>query len=380
MNATTNENGIELAVDAAQPTSLTIEQINGDLTIQGWAQPVVQITADDLDADVALAEVVEVRQQGNQIALNLTMAGRRHRLRDEAHNARDLAEVARLLQHLGRHLDLQIHLPHRAEITVRTATGDITVRQIQGKLSVQSASGDVQLQEIEGSVLIRGASTDVTIARLRGRLGVHTMSGDLIVTGAELAALNLKTVSGDIQLAGALHPAEDYEIQTVSGDVALELPANRRATVDFQTVSGDFSCQLPHQVDRQGRRQRRVAINGGGEAYLRLQTTSGDVQLQSGAPAAAGTASTPAGDEEIVPAETRRFSPGEVDVARAAVGADAIFHGDPAAAGEPPPTQRLDAGDRSAPRQSPEMVILAAIESGAMSVDEGLRRLNELAG
>ena len=40
---------------------------------------------------------------------------------------------------------------------------------------------------------------------------------------------------------------------------------------------------------------------------------------------------------------------------------------------EPARTQRLEA------RKSPEMAILEAIETGAMSVDEGLRRLNNLA-
>ena len=60
-----------------------------------------------------------------------------------------------------------------------TASGDIRVRDVQGRVYIQSASGDVNLRDVEGSVLIKGASSDMDVRRLRGRLGVRTISGDL---------------------------------------------------------------------------------------------------------------------------------------------------------------------------------------------------------
>ena len=77
------------------------------------------------------------------------------------------------------------------------------------------------MEEIRGNVLVKSASADVEISRLQGRLGIQTASGDLTVQESELSALSVKTASGDVEITAALHPGEDYELQTVSGDVRL---------------------------------------------------------------------------------------------------------------------------------------------------------------
>jgi len=138
--------------------------------------------------------------------------------------------------------------------------------------------------------------------------------------------------------------------------------------------------------ERRDRRHHRLEINGGGEVAVAVRTTSGDVQLAAGLPWNGGPAPA-AGDAGAT--HTRRFSPDEAGAAQVSLGdAALVAQGESGEAGEPEArqTQRLDAraeerdtrdAERGA-RPSPEMVILEAIESGAMTVDEGLHRLNEL--
>ena len=208
---------------------------------------------------------------------------------------------------------------------------------------------------------------------------MRTASGDLSIQDSELAALSAGSASGDVQISGVLLPAEDYEIQTVSGDVEFVLPENRRASIEMQTVSGDVECALPHQTEKRNKRHRILHINGGGEVIVRVRTTSGDLTVTPG-PAHSGaySADMPTAEVSVSPEvgagdETRPFTSDEATKARVAMQG--------AGGAEPGQTQRLDAHaeDRSGPRKSAEMTILEAIESGEMSVDEGLRRLNELA-
>jgi hypothetical protein len=112
---------------------------------------------------------------------------------------------------------------------------------------------------------------------------------------------------------------------------------------------------------------------------VRVRTTSGDLTVTPG-PEYHGSysADMPTAEVSVSPEaagdETRPFTSDEATAARVAMqGAGG--------GAEPGQTQRLDAHaeDRSGPRKSAEMTILEAIESGEMSVDEGLRRLNELA-
>ncbi|HUS14465.1 MAG TPA: DUF4097 family beta strand repeat-containing protein [Chloroflexia bacterium] len=381
MNSTANEPGIRLQLDGEQAASLTIEGISGSLEIHGWEQPFIEVTGEDDDEDDELADLLDVTQQGNDVRINLQPTGRPRRLKNKDENEMSWGEFGRVLRHIGRsvNMDLVVHVPHRCDLTLRTANGDIELSQIRGKVFVQTASGDVNMTEVEGSVLVKSASADVTINRLRGRLGVRSMSGDLEVQESELGALSVGTVSGDLDISAALHPSDEYLIQTVSGDVQLTLPMDIHAMVGLVTVSGEMECELPHQAERQGRRRRQLAVNGGGDVRLQIQTTSGDIQI-SGDPGLEITGPPPITDtgeldENSIPAETRRFSADESNAAQAAMPGGEHFRAEAGAGGdgEPARTQRLES------RKSPEMAILEAIETGAMSVDEGLRRLNELA-
>ncbi|MDQ2805937.1 MAG: DUF4097 domain-containing protein [Chloroflexota bacterium] len=397
MNATSNGQGLQFEVAADGAANLAVDGLSGDITIRGWDQPAIRISTTEDDYADSLEDVLNVQHQGNQVRINLLptsdkwegllggiggkWAGLQNGLDLNMNDLRQgLADLGRSLGRLGRagSVPLDIQVPHRCAVTVRTASGDIQVSAVQGNVFIQSAAGDVQLREIEGSVLVKGASSDVAIARLRGRLGLRTISGDLQVRETELAALSVGTVSGDLTLDAVLYPGADYDFQTVSGDLDLRLPADTKAAVEFETISGDFECRLPHQSNRQSRRHRQIAINGGGDLHLRIRTTSGDVQIGGNNAQAAGGpppawATAPADSEASM---TRAFSPAESAAAQAAVVGD-TFRVD----SDPAPTQRLRAEAAPAsPRPSAEMSILEAIERGELTVDEGLRRLAELAG
>jgi hypothetical protein len=389
MNPTTSENGLLFELTGTQTPRIVIEHMNGDIAIEGWERAAVQVGARDKRDAEGLEELLNVEQQGNDLKIKLELGGgarrRAHRHSEDFEDfAESMAEMRELFRHLGKsfNADLLVQVPHTCDITVRTFNGDVSLHRVQGKLYVQNTSGDISLHEIRGNVLVKSASGDVEIKDLRGRLGVRTASGDLSIQDSELAALSAGSASGDVQFLGVLLPAEDYEIQTVSGDVEFVLPENRRASIEMQTVSGDVECALPHQTDKRNKRHRILHINGGGEVMVRVRTTSGDLTVSPGAeyhgsyPADMPTAEVSVSPEAAAGDETRAFTSDEATAARVAM------QGAGGSGGvEPGQTQRLDAHaeDRSGPRKSAEMTILEAIESGEMSVDEGLRRLNELA-
>jgi DUF4097 and DUF4098 domain-containing protein YvlB len=368
MNPTTSENGLLFELTGTQTPRIVIEHMNGDIAIEGWERAAVQVGARDKRDAEGLEELLNVEQQGNDLKIKLELGGgarrRAHRHSEDFEDfAESMAEMRELFRHLGKsfNADLLVQVPHTCDITVRTFNGDVSLHRVQGKLYVQNTSGDISLHEIRGNVLVKSASGDVEIKDLRGRLGVRTASGDLSIQDSELAALSAGSASGDVQFLGVLLPAEDYEIQTVSGDV---------------------ECALPHQTDKRNKRHRILHINGGGEVMVRVRTTSGDLTVSPGAeyhgsyPADMPTAEVSVSPEAAAGDETRAFTSDEATAARVAM------QGAGGSGGvEPGQTQRLDAHaeDRSGPRKSAEMTILEAIESGEMSVDEGLRRLNELA-
>jgi len=384
MSNVTNEHGLLFNLTGEGTPRFVLQHFNGDITIEGWDRQAIGVRATDDDENEDLSDILEADQRGNEVRLSLDLAGRTGRREDRPRGGEDdfgrsWEGLRRVMRHIGRSfsLDLHITVPFTCDITLRTVNGDVEIRRVQGKVYVENAAGDIEMNEVRGNVLVKSASGDIEINRLQGRLGIQTASGDLTVDESELGALSVHTASGDIEITAALHPGTDYEIQTVSGDLTLNIPRDTPAKIDFETISGDLHSELAHRTERLGKRHRVMTINDGGDTVVRVRTTSGDVDIaawEEGHVPPVSTGAT-AGDE---PAPTRRFSPGEMQQAsEAQSGSGEHFRAEAGESGEPAPTQRLDA-QPNAMHKSAEMAILEAIESGEMSVDEGLRRLSEL--
>lgn len=122
-----------------------------------------------------------------------------------------------------------------ADCTVESASGDVTLGVVEGDLNVRTASGDVTVRSAEAAVRARTASGDVDLKQVRsGKVEVNTVSGDVEV-GVERGMsvwLDVSSLSGDVR--SSLEPTDtadddgakavELQIKTLSGDIQL-LPA-----------------------------------------------------------------------------------------------------------------------------------------------------------
>jgi hypothetical protein len=283
---------------------VVLEQAVGDVHITGWDRQEIQISISDED------ELFDVEQSGPIFSIRSLPPTRRARelwepalegLKDleiglERVASRVERKVQRKMRHLHRGiaqgfsvnlgrwtsgLDYEIKVPHNCNVTLRTSTGDIAIHEVNGTIFAQATSGDITLGDISGTALVNSASGDIHIDTIEGKLGAHTASGDLHIDEANLSELSVHTASGDINLDLKRLPEGEWGIKTVSGDLRLKIPRESRLTVEVQTLSGDVDCDLPHERVRLGTaRGKQLIINGGGP-FVRLQSVSGDVLIDS---------------------------------------------------------------------------------------------------
>ncbi len=179
-----------------------------------------------------------------------------------------------------------------ASILVEGVTGPIEAESVSGDLSVRGAGGDLEAQTVSGSIRITGGervelatvSGGIEAREVRGELAAASVSGSLVVTGAGLRAIELETVSGSIDLSGALAPDARIEASTHSGNVLARVPAALDARIELSTFSGRarsaFGAEPEHSA-------------GGGRGRIELSSFSGDVTLEkAGAPGAAADVPT----------------------------------------------------------------------------------------
>lgn len=174
----------------------------------------------------------------------------------------------------GPDLRLRVSCPHGAELDVRTKSADLQANGEYSTVDVKTASGDVTIQQARADVRVKTASGDVHVDEARGSLNVNSASGDLHA-GTVAGEANIQLVSGDIFIREA---SDSITANTISGDQRLE--AVFRGRMDLRAVSGDIN----------------VGVRRGSRVFVDANTVSGSTVSEldlSDAPAQESSGETP---------------------------------------------------------------------------------------
>lgn len=155
---------------------------------------------------------------------------------------------------IGRDLDsLELRVPSSVEdLSVTTASGDVTILDRIGNLHVRTASGDIAIEACSGDVEATSASGSIAVARCGEKVRFETVSGDI-------------EVDLDEQCCGA-------SISTTSGNVNVQYPDDFDGDVAWTTLSGSVDCDCGSA----GNRKARI---GAGLVPVQIRTLSGDISL-----------------------------------------------------------------------------------------------------
>jgi len=267
---------IERSLAAASDGTVTIKNVAGSISVEGWSEAKVSVTG-------MLGEGTE--------RLDLTNEGRR-----------TIVEV--VLPRHARHVegsDLVIRVPRgsRIEIEAVSATvevGDVTgaldLHAISGDISARGAAREVTAQTVSGMIEIaattakltaESVSGDITVEGVRGDIEVSTVSGDVALkTSGAIDRLRFNSVSGELDCSGALSPKATLKAESHSGDITLTLGGKPEGDFSITTFSGEIENAFGPRGKRTSRyapgRELEFTLGDGG-ARVEVTTFSGDVFL-----------------------------------------------------------------------------------------------------
>lgn len=192
-------------------------------------------------------------------------------------------------------LRLDVRIPARFDVFVRTGDGDVTVAGVEGIVQLQTGDGDIALGSASGpEVMIRTGDGDVALGAVSSRrVQVQTGDGDVALGPIEAGDVTVRTGDGDIaigELSGALRASTGdgdvmvrlgafagLQISTGDGDVTIVAPADIAANVDLtgeEFFLGE-SFALPAELDT---RRLRGSLNGGGPE-LSVRVGDGTIRI-----------------------------------------------------------------------------------------------------
>ena len=201
---------------------------NGGVSVKGWDQNQILVRA-RVQTGAPTAE--EARALGQQIRI-------------ETSGAKIFASGPDSRRNYHWDVSYEVFVPRRADLSVETHNGGISISDVNGKIDFSAVNGGVNLKRIGGAV--RGFTTN--------------------------GGLN-------IELGGDRWDGEALDVSTTNGGITMAVPENYSAHLQTGTVNGSVNVDFPVTV--QGRISKNIALNlGSGGAPVKATTTNGGVRLK----------------------------------------------------------------------------------------------------
>ena len=197
---------------------------------------------------------------------------------------------------------LEVFVPAKSKVWVKTATAGIDVSGVNGSLDLYVVSGaitvignptDVNAEAIDGSIRINGspswiraksASGDVSLDGNSPDVTLSTVSGKILVKGSQFEKAKFESVTGDIRFDGSFERGGLVNFDSHSGAIDLGIVSNSSADLDVVSIAGTILNKLTSKkpaTGRYGRGAELATSTGEGGIQVVVRSFKGPVTLRS---------------------------------------------------------------------------------------------------
>jgi hypothetical protein len=166
----------------------------------------------------------------------------------------------------------------------RSIRGDLIVSQVVPKIVASSVSGMIKVSNSAGKARIESVNGQVDFSGDFYDVLIKSMSGDVQADLSDIDKLEIKSISGDIELIGHLKNEALVKLKSVSGDISYDAPEYLDAECELTSQFGgdihsDYTDDLPESSMFEKKSLNFVSGNGSSE--LIIHTISGAINIKS---------------------------------------------------------------------------------------------------
>lgn len=207
--------------------SVAVENIQGDIEVEGWDRAEVQVAVIKKAAGPAANPDdvhIDVESHDRRLVLRTVYPGQS-------------GESVRV--------DYRLRVPRQVRLErLRTVDGSIKVKQIEGSVDARTLNGNIEQMNVSGSVVARAINGNIAVA-----------------------------------LRALPEPPARVQLDTVNGHLFLSLPSQANADLQLSTVAGRVDSRYTFTVsDVPGDTTWRTRLGRGG-TVVRLRTIRGDIRV-----------------------------------------------------------------------------------------------------
>lgn len=269
---------IDRTIAAGAAGELEVDNVAGSVEIVGWNKKEVHVTG-DLQAN---AERLEVENQQGRIVVRVVLP-------QESHGG--YAEGTKLRINAPRDTSLEVSAIS-ADIAVQGIEGSQRLHSISGSVRTEGFDNDLDVKSISGDVTIDGhdkaihtrasaVSGDVLLNGISGDIEAKSVSGSVMLRSRSLQRAELESISGRLDVEGALAKDARVDATTTSGRVKLQFAGAAAAEYTLSSFSGGIdNCFGPKAGHTGFGSQRELHFSEGiSRARVYARTMSGRIEL-----------------------------------------------------------------------------------------------------
>ena len=256
------------------PGTLTINNIEGNLTIQEWKRDVVMVKALKHSTEQRFLDDMEVQENSAQ------RDGQTHLTFTTAYSGEKTKGA----------IDYTVYVPTKTSLRLRTGKGAINIQEITGKIVAHTTRGNIEVHNTTGTLLAQTEQNgNITAHNIQGDVKVVAHRGNIRVQGAKGNVI-ASTDRGKIETNfDQLPDSSRVELHAAAGNVVLGLPTSTNARVQGKTERGVLTSnhfialhQHTTQLNREAWKDYKRTVDGSigaGKAEVRLSSVSGNISI-----------------------------------------------------------------------------------------------------
>jgi DUF4097 and DUF4098 domain-containing protein YvlB len=239
--------------------SLSLQNVNGDVTFEAWDRSEVQV---DAEKKVKAGDVEDARKILSQIRIDVQAEPSAVRIETKMPKKTEGGGFWGLFggKDVSMGVTYRIKVPRGAIVEADNVNGGIRLSGTRGTGRLETVNGPIHVEGTSGALVLSSTNGGIEVVRTEGALKASTTNGHI---EAELARVP---------------PDRDLGFSSTNGGVTVRLPRDVRLSVDAATTNGGIHSDF----DLAGGESRRGRLSGdinGGGGTLRIRTTNGSVQI-----------------------------------------------------------------------------------------------------
>lgn len=159
------------------------------------------------------------------------------------------------------------------KVYAETLLGDVSISAVEGGVEMVSKSGDLNVSHVTEGVTMNALNGDIRVEEVNKEIIVDTKSGDINIAQAN-ERLKAVTLAGDITISSS-QVGGDWDVQSLAGDLTISLPKDGNYSLDAKTIAGELSggdfnvsSEQKQLLSQSGTGQYKVRIQGMGDISL----------------------------------------------------------------------------------------------------------------